>query len=196
MKKLLCALLLVSYSAYAETYKLQSLHDDITTHDKITTHGAASAVNLSKYGLKGKQYLLSAAHLIKDSKKIEILKDDKRFLCSVVAVDNDFDICLLKCEEKLDTYELGDEVDVDVVVYHAPKGGRMLRSAGAFESIEGLYWQMRVKSFDEGSSGGGVVSQGKLCGVAIKMNKADFSEMLFLPYKRIHQFLLTDCAKK
>src|SRR5437764_758558 len=79
-----------------------------------TAAGSANSVDLSEFGLMGKRYLITAAHVVvwddvKDGSryaeivKIEYLLDDKRkwISCKIVAIDEEADVCILEAQEDL-----------------------------------------------------------------------------------------------
>ncbi len=73
----------------------------------IQTRGSGGSVDLTKYGLPGKNYILTCAHVVisdrKQSKAIVIYDHaTRKFLsCTIVKADSAVDLALLKCEVDL-----------------------------------------------------------------------------------------------
>ncbi len=97
-KSLLLALLVVANSMLAAQFDESVLRVKISEPDEpqLAGWGSAVAIDLSEFGLNGDHYLLSAAHVVRGSARIQVELNEKWSDAEVLFEDEDYDICILK----------------------------------------------------------------------------------------------------
>lgn len=191
---------------------------------KVTGHGTAFAVDMSKWGYAGPQYLLSAAHNALDENdrpyptlKVEIEKNERAHWsrCRVVAFDKDFDLCLLEAEDAVPQQSVlaaGDaEVGQSVILAGSPRGIPLALYEGTLTKrfAGGTERSSACLPFDHGCSGGPFFNaKGEVIGVAVagvavagvavagapKDDDMDKSIGLFVPLVGVTSFLESNRA--
>lgn len=152
----------------------------------VFEHGAAVAVDLSKRGIPGKNFLLTAEHCVaradKDNVLVEIQRPGKSSVwtkAKVIARDAEMDIAIIATEVDLpDSIEIADDDSLDigdaVIAIGSPKGQSIASTMG-FLSDKGQeltdkktrnFWQASMAVY-HGNSGGGLfdANRGKLVGI-------------------------------
>ncbi len=166
--------------------------------------GTATHVSLNDYGYKENRYLLTAAHVVGDPSKSNVLicVNDKPVHCEVIKIDPDFDICILKADvdlldEALEVSKKTPEVGEELEGYGFPKmEGTELHGyyvdVGLLPKARLLNTAIIPKS-DSGASGTGLFYQRKLVGIIVaNMMDTEHTKtgvVCYLPVRRIVQFL-------
>lgn len=204
MRLLLTGLLLVSAAANCSedacTYAFRATRFE--NNAEVTGYGTAVALDLAEYGLDKDHHLLTCAHLVDQYERHRILVETEWRACQVVWKDVELDLCVLRCDVRLESSaklakkdpEVGDKISL--IGY--PRGersallrGRVVESVGPVR----LQRQAELKGFDHGCSGAGVFRDGKLAGLALGGMSASDGHLVedlanFLPVRRIRMFLL------
>jgi S1-C subfamily serine protease len=134
--------------------------------------GSAVAAELAPFGLDGGTYLLSAAHVIKDTSRVEIEVVGHWTVATVVCCDEDYDVCILKIEGRIKSLPLNKSVPDKVLgvgfkLGKSPaavsKGRCIARSTNGNKA----QWQAAL-SIAPGCSGGAVLTpDGQIAGIVI-----------------------------
>ena len=157
--------------------------------------------------LSGKR-ILTNAHVVSNATFIEVQRhgDPTRFTANVIAVSHDADLALLQVEDDLffhDTVplELGKLPDLrdEVFVYGFPEGGEGLSvTKGIISRIEitqyihsylSLLGLQIDAAINGGNSGGPVIMDGKIVGVAMQVIKEAENIGYIIPVPIIEHFL-------
>lgn len=198
--KIFCALLLITCSlAAGETekkfpsvpkYMLKTTHRVCASISKRGTqgHGTAVAVDLSYLGFTGKRFLLTAAHVIEEEKKvwdttIEVdgKNGEKTWIdAKVVAYDERVDVAILMVNEDLpdiaalaqeDVLEIGDAL----FAVGSPQGTAISANMGYLASKsnieEAQRWFQASMAITHGNSGGPVFdpNREKVVGIIVAL---------------------------
>lgn len=192
------------------TYKLVAQR--IVDGNAYTGYGSCVAVDLSKYGYTG-SYIMTANHCTEYTQNGEKVKyskifaeiDKNRVQATLVKYDLEFDLAILKLDivlpkvcELAPKYELKPNDALELCGFTFGKA--KVKEAVKFKSKSfdtNIPWILFSKTFDHGNSGGPVFYDGKLYGIGIGLVSFDIqgekvrvpTEVFFIPYKRIIQFL-------
>jgi len=201
-------MILISNAVYAETAAVMRIRYERTEGSaKITGHGTAFGIDLRDFGCDKCEFLLTAKHNVLDdngkpykTSKVETAtgEEDIWSRCKVIAIDDDLDLCLLEVPRKVPVLPLSSadaERGSAVTLFGAPRGTPVMPFQGVVEKMfhnGSARSEMRVE-FDHGCSGGAVVQNGSVVGIAVagipKDGDLDKTRGLFLPVSAIRQFL-------
>lgn len=185
----LLSFLLITCSIFANekllesSFRLKSVNEN--NELSYTSFGTAFGADLSKYGLKGKNFLLTAHHGIRgvldiDTKIYIELKKDEWVSADVVASDPSIDLAILKVKQDVPVLKFDDhDIRTEEKVYMAgaPRGepiqlfkGIILRRFEAGTMLT----KMKIE-LDYGDSGAAVISvkTGKVVGLVVAGIKVD-----------------------
>ena len=176
--------------------------------DKVTDRGTAFGVDLSQYGLVGKRYLLTAVHNVLDEQKRPIrnmqaeLSNDSWSNCSVLFLDEDLDLCILKTKDELNSTLKLDDSDSspgDEIVMAGSKEGapvKLFRGTLKKRFAMGRIHSYAKIEFGLGDSGSPMVSAKtlKVVGIAVaglpnNDGTIDGKHGLYVPVIAIRSFL-------
>ncbi len=185
------------------TFEIQGSR--IENNETYTGHGTAVAVDLTAYGLPGKHYLLTCAHLVDGYTDHRILVATKIRPCRIVWKDDELDLCVLRCEAELPEVvslaadDLGVKDKFTTIGY--PEGQKSKVLQGTVTKKNGILREAEIAGFEHGCSGSGLFSNGKLAGlatgfVANSAGTALRDTAFFVPAKRIEMFLLYSAIHK
>lgn len=186
-------------------------------HDSKWTYygnGTAFAVDLSAFKLPGKNYLLTAAHVILDDDKkphkiltVETKSTENASVwvrCELVAMDLNLDVCILKCAEDLpDMLPLAaGDIEVEAkVTMHGSKRGEVIKAKDGKVKDKfhrGSAWTLASVDFDHGCSGAPVIDEAnQIVGIAVssplnqKTMDLQTDRCLFVPISCLRSFLVT-----
>lgn len=138
----------------------------------IAGWGSAVAVDLSEFGLKGNQYLLSAAHVIRGSARIDIEVAGKWYEAHALYADEDYDVCILKIETRVHALTLSKAVPQGVIGMgfkwgHAPAAINEGICTAQSTNHNKAQWRAAL-SIAPGCSGGPVLTaDGQIAGIVI-----------------------------
>jgi S1-C subfamily serine protease len=171
----------------------------------ITGHGTAFGIDLSNWGLKGKNYLFSAAHNVLDDQDkvyedlwVEINGDWLK--CTVIKYDKSLDICILKVKAELNVLQL-DEDDISpkdkLVIAGSVMGNPVKLFFGTLQKKfrKGSIHSCAKIEFNQGDSGSPVVNikTAKVIGMMTagipKKGGLDLEHGLYVPIIAIKDFL-------
>ncbi len=152
--------------------------------------------------------LLTNAHVVRDAEQVTVKKNDGSApaVATVVAVDDDCDLALLRVDSKtflggLREIPIGDlpPIGSSVVTYGYPLGGLELSTtAGVVSRVEGrIYYEglsqhlvvQTDAALNPGNSGGPVVQNGSAVGVAFQVVTGAQSIGFFIPAPIVRHFL-------
>ena len=144
--------------------------------------GSAVAVDLSEFGMAGDTYLLSAAHVVSGSSRVEVEVAGKWLVASVVCCDEDYDVCVLKIDSKLKALPLEKSVP-DAVLSVGFKWGRSPAAISKGSCVahstnhNKAQWRAAL-AIGPGCSGGAILSsEGRVAGIVIAGLAGDKGEM-------------------
>ncbi len=200
--KLLCLLLLCLSASAREPISAVRLRYERTSGDAIITgHGTAFGV--------AKRYLLTAKHNVLDEKgnpyktlKIEI--DGEWRKCSVAAFDEVLDVCVLKSSADAPVFELAESDALEgakVDLQGSPRGIPILNRCGVLKQAfdQGILRLCARLEFDHGDSGGPLLVDGKVIGMAVsgvpKDGDIDKTTCVYLPVSALRKFIQEQLRK-
>lgn len=177
-----------------------------------TGHGKGIGVDLTKFNMPGDKFIMTAWHVVATSTTLYAEIDGDWLRCAVVKHDEDFDIAIIEVKfavpNRVEISEVEPDIGSKLVCLCAPEEEKPKEIKGQLIAkheptlANPLLWQMSISHFNHGSSGSGVLLDGKLCGIAVGMIKLEKTQKdgtvvseqikdvaLFLPLKRIKQFL-------
>jgi hypothetical protein len=202
-------LLCLSLSAWAgEDAVVYSLGSSrVVKGETLKGYGNAVAVDLSEYGLKGRRYLLTAAHLLSGYEQSWIKVDKEERACRAVWIDEGLDLAVVRVEDELaEVARLGsgglkEGQALQWVSYHYDvKGSQKLSRDGKVSSRFKLSWLLALEGFGHGSSGSPVFKDGKLAGIALGVLQENGIEVadtgVVLPLRYVRMFLLHESKQK
>lgn len=190
-----------------------------TIKDGIYSQGSAVSIDLSREGLKGSRYLLTAAHCVvvkgRPAKAIlvEIASQRKWVEAKILAYDDDLDIALLLADEDMpETIKLsnGEEIDIGdfLVTIGSPRGEPLAASSGYLSSkgdqnpkTGRSKWYEGSLPITHGNSGGGVFDPNtkEIVGIATAIWEEDKGSTpniaFFVGAKDINEFLVKHMDK-
>jgi S1-C subfamily serine protease len=219
-------LLIVSFSIHVRASDDDSLRDRLLNSTVrirsvrnygdmvVTGHGTAFAVDMSKWGYMGPQYLLSAAHnaLGQDNHPYPTLLVETKLSsaptwsrCHVVTFDRELDLCLLKSDFPVPQQSVlaskVTEVGQSVMLVGSPRGIPLALYEGILtqSSVRGSLRSSACLPFDHGCSGGPFFNtKGEVIGVAVagvpaatasRDGDMDKGIGLFVPLPELIEFL-------
>ncbi len=184
------------------TYNLETKYIDPKTNEDSTGRGVAVAVDMSKYGLKGSKYLLTAWHLLNYDKPTIFLElPIGKIRCTIITKDEALDIAIIECQiDAPFVAELDSTNDLalktPLVNVGSPDSIGPASGDGELTEKTDFKWVASAKNFYHGSSGGAEFHDGKYFGLCVsgQYDEHDPGFMrrgiaIFVPLKRIKSFL-------
>jgi S1-C subfamily serine protease len=168
---------------------------------KIVSSGTAFGADLSKWGMSGKRYLLSARHNIDLAEKVLVEVGQDWVKCDVISSGEDLDICILKSSIdlkgilRLDQKE--PEIGVAIEMAGSPNGYEIQEFEGRLTHTffgGSLLYRAAIR-LDQGDSGGPVLSSTskRVIGMVVAglpaQDGLDHRFALFIPSIAIKSFL-------
>jgi len=129
---------------------------------------------------KGSGYILTCCHVIKNTVNIEITipsKGKKKYEASIICVNDDYDLALLKTSYKngnyLDFFDSDDLVQGDMLsAVGYPLGQERVKISNGILSGYEKYFLQTDAAINEGNSGGPLMKENKVVGVNAKKIKS------------------------
>lgn len=192
----LVLLLLLAVNAHAGD-ALRLRYERVESGDRITGHGTAFGV--------APRLLLTAKHNVLDKnqnpyKTLKIEVSGEWLKCEVISLHDDLDLCLLKSFADVPVFALADADAPErtkICLQGSPRGIPILNVAGSIERhyhLGGVLTRARI-AFDHGNSGGPVLADGRVVGMAVsgvpKNGDLDKELCLFLPVSALKSFVLS-----
>jgi hypothetical protein len=199
---LLCLAFGVWADEAAAVYRLESSR--VSQEGAITGHGHAVAVDLSEYGLKGKRYLLTAAHLLSGYEKSWLIVGDETRAVRTVWIDEGLDLAVVRADKELEeSVSLGSEdlsAGLALTSVFYPRGEKRKVSRAKVLSAHKLTWMAELEGFGHGGSGSPLFKNGKVTGLALGVFKEGGAELVdrasVMPLRYIRMFLLYESRKE
>lgn len=175
MKKILLLLLaLYGWNAYCQNVglKLEYQYKDPSDGQTITGHGTAVCISKTKQADSISTTMITAAHNVLDAKgdvRKDVFVNGDRV--QVIKVCEKYDVALLRGSVDVACVELGEDAKVGdkIVLSGSKRGMPVTEHEGRIIEKDHKGWARDLMSvdFDHGDSGGAVLQNGKLVGIAV-----------------------------
>jgi len=184
-------MLCLVFSAQAQAVKIEMTHQDKNVQHRDYGSGVVLDSGL----------VLTALHNIKGEEKVFVELPEGLILSTVVATDKDNDLVLLKlaiAPDKRLRVKCGEDAKLDdkILFSGCAKGLDVQPMKGKIKAVKLNGSETRcvaeIEKFDEGCSGGPLLLEGLLCGMATGYIAGEKKQCVFVPVSVIQKFLLRE----